>query len=126
MLGLVGPSARDRFTPHREARLETRTQHYVCTQAFGFANKVQKSEHQITKWQEKYLKTRGCRPILKSIFKVHESQKSINKSYGDAHFVHFLTFLKTQCAMRRHCAEDFLSRRSQTFWMINNNEECGK
>lgn len=26
MLGLVGPSARDRFTPHRETRLETRTQ----------------------------------------------------------------------------------------------------
>ena len=98
MLGLVGPSARDRFTPHGEARLETRTQHYVHTQAFGFANNVQKSEHQITKWQEKYLKTRWYRPILKFVFQIfwsNESQKSIiYKSYGDAHFCTFFNMLE--------------------------------
>ena len=98
MLGLVGPSARDRFTPHGEARLETRTQHYVHTQAFGFANNVQKSEHQITKWQEMYLKTKWYRQILKFVFQIfwsNDSQKSIiYKSYGDAHFCAFFNMLE--------------------------------
>ena len=117
-VGFGGPlSTRPLYTPWGGPVGNANTTLCVHTGFWLLLIRCKKSEHQITKWQKYFL----------SFLSMRARNLSINKIIWWCSFLYiFLTCLKTQCAMRRHCAEDFLSRRSQTFWMINNNEECGK
>ena len=98
-VGFGGPlSTRPLYTPWGGPVGNANTTLCVHTGFWLLLIRCKKSEHQITKWQEKYLKTRWYRPILKFVFQIfwsNESQKSIiYKSYGDAHFCTFFNMLE--------------------------------